>query len=157
MRLKLLLFSLALVVGGRLCAQSYGAMNSTMECIDVNLDGSLVLRVSGMGQMRPEAKRQACKNAVYNVMFRGVKTEDRNSRYARPLFFEANAAERHADFVEQFFRDGGDYTRFVHIGRYLGHKRVRIDKDRQRTRFVTVVVDYPQLETYLIGKNLIKK
>ena len=66
MKIKFLLLGLLLVCNWQLFAQSYGAPYASVECLNVELDGSITVRVTGFGRNRLDAKEQARKNAVYN-------------------------------------------------------------------------------------------
>ena len=46
---------------------------SSIKCIGVELDGSQTLRVLGYGRNRADAKEQAMKNAVWAVIFDGIR------------------------------------------------------------------------------------
>ena len=43
------------------------------ECLGVELDGSVTLRSWGTGRNRIDAVDQAKKNAVYHVLFKGIR------------------------------------------------------------------------------------
>lgn len=46
---------------------------SSIKCMGVELDGSQTLRVLGYGRNREDAKEQAMKNAVWAVVFDGIR------------------------------------------------------------------------------------
>ena len=46
---------------------------SSIKCMGVELDGSQTLRVLGYGRNRSDAKEQAMKNAVWAVVFDGIR------------------------------------------------------------------------------------
>lgn len=158
MKLRFLCVVLLVCAGLQsLSAQSYGAPYSDVSCLNVELDGSITLRVKGSGRNRADAMEQAKKNAVYNVIFKGVKTEDANSVLSRPLVFEVNAAEKHSSFLYRFFADGGDYAKFVSMqDRKIGTNKMALKK-AQAEWTTTVRVLRPQLEQYLIDNGIIKR
>ncbi|MBO4743830.1 MAG: hypothetical protein J5533_09395, partial [Bacteroidales bacterium] len=49
-----------------------GAFAQETECISKEMDGSLTLRVWGTGRNRTDALEQAKKQAVYEVLFKGI-------------------------------------------------------------------------------------
>lgn len=55
---------------------------------------------------REDAIEQACKNAVRDVLFKGVQTPE-NTILSRPLIREINAEEKYQYFFNPFFADGG--------------------------------------------------
>lgn len=157
MKLKLLFSCLALFWGWQVFAQSYGAPYSSVTCLNTELDGSITVRVTGAGRNRLDAKEQARKNAVYNVIFKGVKVEGRNSILSRPLVYEVNAEEKYADFMNIFFADGGKYLEFTSMDdrRALSNRKEKGGKQVEWS--ITLRVLRPQLRQYLIEQNIIKE
>ena len=74
---------------------SYHSFES--ECLGVELDGSETLRAWGRGKNRTDAIEQAKKNAVRDVLFKGVVAGSRECS-VRPLITEVNAQERYASY-----------------------------------------------------------
>lgn len=85
---------------------------ASVRCMGVELDGSQTLRVQGYGRNRSDAKEQAKKNAVWAVIFDGIR-DGVEGCDMRPLVTESNARERHEDYFNRFFTDGGDYKKYV--------------------------------------------
>ncbi|MDE5890694.1 MAG: hypothetical protein K2O58_01685 [Bacteroidales bacterium] len=156
MKIKSLFFALALICIVQVHAQSYGAPYSSIECIDVELDGSITVRVSGHGRNDIDAAEQAKKNAVYNVIFKGVKVEGSNSAISRPLILEVNAEEKYQEFTNIFFADSGEYSKFVSMAdrRWFTSKSKKSKKGKTWT--TTVRVLRPELQKYLKERNIIK-
>lgn len=154
MKLKLILLGIGLMSVLQLSAQSYGAPYTSVECLNVELDGSITVLVSGSGRYMADAKEQAKKNAVYNVIFKGVKTEDANSTVSKPLVYAVNPTEKYEDFINAFFADGGKYTDFVSMEdrRLTTAKRQR--KGAQVDWTLTVRVLRPELKQYLAEQNI---
>ena len=75
---------------------------SSIKCIGVELDGSQTLRVLGYGRNRADAKEQAMKNAVWAVIFDGIRDGVKGCN-TRPLVTEVNAKERYEDYFNIFF------------------------------------------------------
>lgn len=69
----------------------------------VELDGSQTLRVLGYGRNRSDAKEQAMKNAVWAVVFDGIR-EGVSGCNMRPLVTEVNARERYEDYFNVFLQ-----------------------------------------------------
>ena len=77
MKKKLILFLLAVTSVTTGMAQKtsvYAYTNNTLECLGTDLDGSQTIRVSGIGRTRAASREQCRKNAVWAVIFKGVKT-----------------------------------------------------------------------------------
>ncbi len=87
---------------------------SSIKCLGVELDGSQTLRVQGYGRNRADAKEQAMKNAVWAVIFDGVRDGVEGCNM-RPLVTEVNAKERYEDYFNLFFADNGEYKKYVSL------------------------------------------
>lgn len=87
---------------------------SSIKCLGVELDGSQTLRVQGYGRNRADAKEQAMKNAVWAVIFDGVRDGVEGCNM-RPLVTEVNAKERYEDYFNLFFADKGEYKKYVSL------------------------------------------
>ena len=82
------------------------------ECLNRELDGSETLRAWGSGRNRSDAIEQAKKNAVRDVLFKGIRNGNGGCS-TRPLITAVNAEEKYEDYFNSFFRDGGAYKNFV--------------------------------------------
>ena len=87
---------------------------SSIRCMGVELDGSQTLRVQGYGRNRLDAKEQAMKNAVWAVIFDGIRDGVEGCNM-RPLVTEVNAKERYEDYFNLFFSDNGEYKKYVSL------------------------------------------
>ncbi len=87
---------------------------SSIRCMGVELDGSQTLRVQGYGRNRSDAKEQAMKNAVWAVIFEGIRDGVEGCNM-RPLVTEVNAKERYEDYFNIFFADNGEYKKYVSL------------------------------------------
>lgn len=85
---------------------------TSIRCLGVELDGSQTLRVQGYGRNRTDAKEQAKKNAVWAVIFEGIRDGVQGCNN-RPLVTEVNAKERYEDYFNIFFADDGEYQKYV--------------------------------------------
>ena len=85
---------------------------TSIRCLGVELDGSQTLRVQGYGRNRTDAKEQAKKNAVWAVIFEGIRDGVQGCNN-RALVTEVNAKERYEDYFNIFFADDGEYQKYV--------------------------------------------
>lgn len=126
-----------------------------IECLGVELDGSQTLRASGVGRNRADAVEQAKKNAVYAVIFKGIRV-GRQGCDTRPLINESNAREKYEEYFDIFFADGGEYTKYTSARDEKNwskrHSKTRTDA----TYFVTVRVLRSQLKARLKSDNVLK-
>lgn len=111
-KLLTIVLSVFLLTTTDISAQVFG--RETVKCIGVELDGSVTLRVHGYGRNRADAKEQAMKNAVWAIIFNGVRDGVQGSPI-RPLVTEVNAHERYADYFNIFFTDNGEYKNYISL------------------------------------------
>lgn len=106
-----LLFSIAMLTTS--CHRKFnGSYSFETECLGVELDGSQTLKAWGTGSVRWDAIEQAKKNAVRDVLFKGI-SKGKSECNIKPILFEVNAQERHEEYFNKFFADNGPYTAFV--------------------------------------------
>lgn len=82
------------------------------ECMGSELDGSYTVRSWGYGRYVKDAKEQAKKTAVYDIIFKGVST-GRDGCEQKPMLLEVNAETKYKDYFSHFFTDGGEYLKYV--------------------------------------------
>lgn len=129
---------------------------SSIKCMGVELDGSQTLRVLGYGRNRSDAKEQAMKNAVWTVVFDGIR-EGVSGCNMRPLVTEVNARERYEDYFNVFFADGGEYKKYVTL-RDTKKRSANKSKDKVGYSYeMTIRVLRSQLKARLKADNVIDK
>lgn len=82
------------------------------ECLGTEMDGSLTVKAWGNGRNRSDAIEQARKNAINDVIFKGI-TEGTGGCNFRPVVGEVNARQKYEGYFNVFFRDKGDFQHFV--------------------------------------------
>lgn len=82
------------------------------ECLGVEGDGSHTLKAWGKGSSKADALAQAKKNAVKDILFKGV-SKGKSDCTVRPLIVEVNAEQKHQDYFFAFFADNGAYKKFI--------------------------------------------
>ena len=83
------------------------------ECMGIELDGSQTLKAWGLGRNRPDAVEQAKKNAIRDILFKGINN-GKTECFVKPLLFEVNCQEKHEEYFNKFFADkGGEYKNFI--------------------------------------------
>ncbi len=125
-------------------------------CLGVELDGSQTVRSFGIGRNENDARQQAQKNAINAVIFTGIRSGVDGCN-TKPLIFEVNAREKYESFFNDFFKDGGDYTKFVS---YRDTKSASAQRSRTNAQFkisLALRIDRAGLKEYLIKNNIIKK
>lgn len=136
---------------------SYAQKFDEPVCISQELDGTLTIMSWGEGRNRADAKEQAKKNAVYAVLFQGIRAG--NDGYnMRPVITEVNARERYSDYFDIFFMDGGTYKTYVSVAdtRWGSTKRVRNHNHNQVKYRMTVRLMVPALKKRMIEDGILK-
>jgi hypothetical protein len=125
------LFFFCSVIGFAQRQQKKIAGNYTyeIECMGVEMDGSQTLKTWGSGKNRVDAVEQAKKNAVRDVLFKGI-LKGKSECNQKPVIFEVNAQEKYEDYFNKFFADDGAYKDFISMkDESLGPK---ITKDKKK-------------------------
>ena len=104
-------------------------LSDIVECMGVELDGSQTLRVSGTGRNKADAIEQAKKNAVREVIFKGIR-QGKQGCNMRPIVNEVNAEERYEEYFNIFFADGGEYRKYISMADERNNSR---DKTQAKT------------------------
>lgn len=126
-----------------------------VECLGVELDGSQTLRSMGSGNTKSDAVEQAKKNAVWAVIFDGIR-QGKAGCDMRPLLNEANAREKYEEYFNIFFADGGEYKKYVSM-----EDQKRRSKDKSKNKYyknytITVRVLRSELKARLKQDNVLK-
>ncbi len=127
------------------------------QCLGVEEDGTQTLRAWGFGKKKKDAVEQAMKNAVRDVLFKGIK-EGMDGCNLRPMMTEVNARERHAAYFNKFFADGGKYKSFVSLKDENKKKSRESVQSSLGTRWsVTVRILCPKLREQLVKDKIISQ
>lgn len=127
---------------------------TSVRCLGVELDGSQTLRVQGYGRNRSDAKEQAMKNAVWAVIFDGIRDGVEGCNL-RPLVTEVNAKERYEDYFNIFFMDNGEYKKYVSLRDTRRMSRGRAKDKVGYSYDLTVRVLRAELKARLKADNVI--
>lgn len=135
-----------------------GNYNFKTECLGLELDGSQTLKAWGNGRNRSDAVEQAKKNAVNDVLFKGIY-EGKQDCDKRPVVLEVNGREKHEKYFNVFFADGGEYKNFVSLKDERILQKVSRDRKGGResvTHGFVVRVLRSELKQKLISDGIIK-
>lgn len=124
------------------------------ECMGSEMDGSVVLRAWGQCHSRSAAMEQAKKQAVYDVIFEGVRKGQCNFK---PLLFEVNAREKYQAYFDKFFSKGGDYEQFLKMDATKMGSGVKAESKTRDSYALVVRVLRADLEKKLIADNILEK
>ncbi len=133
---------------------SYAYSSFKTECLGSELDGTVLLRTWGKGTSKAAAIEQARKNAVKDVLFKGI-TDGSAECNKRPLIMEVNAQEKYEYYFNQFFAEGGAYTKYV-VANEKRTSRIAAKSSSLENWGVVVSVDRAALRQRLVEDNIIK-
>lgn len=160
---KLLIATLFTIPAIRIYGQTNAAAYSTynVECLGVELDGSQTLRAWGLGKNKKDAVEQAQKEAVRTVIFKGIH-EGISGCNTKPIIFEVNAEEKYEDYFNAFFKDGGEYLKYVSMEDEKKDGPFKKDKDKEKSQHfvkygITVRVLRSELKQRLETDNILPK
>jgi hypothetical protein len=91
-----------------------GNYNYKTECMGSEHDGSITVKAWGNGRSTSDALEQAKKNAVYDVVFKGI-VEGQGTCSRIPLLPAGNARIKNESYFNSFFRDGGEFLNYVSL------------------------------------------
>ena len=127
----------------------------SIMCLGTELDGSQTLRAWGKGKNRADAIEQAQKNAVRDVIFKGINSGSDECN-TKPIIFEVNAQEKYEYYFNVFFADGGEYKKYVSSKDENMTSRMVAKSNTQENWSVVVRVDRSGLRNRLINDGIIK-
>ena len=133
----------------------YSYVNFETECLGTNMDGTMRLRAWGSGPTRAAAIENAKRNAIRDVIFKGIK-KGSGEFNRNPLTYEVNAQERYEDYFNAFFADGGAYTLYSSLADETLTSRSKAKSKVQQSYGVVVTVNRAALQQRLIDDNVIK-
>jgi len=123
------------------------------ECYGSELDGSITVKAWGNGRNQSDAVEQAKKNAVRDVIFKGIQNGKSDCSRA-PLLLEPDAQRRYQDYFFGFFADNGEYKNYVSLKDERIFDKVKRDKKKARESVTNGLV--VRVLVYDIKKKLIK-
>lgn len=119
-------------------------------------DNSVIVCVWSYSKDVNTARKQATKNAVHGLIFKGAAGNSDASKRAKalkPLVSDPSLEQQHEAFFKSFFADGGEYSRYVSVvsnGKAGG--TVKVGKEYKVA--VYVAVQYDQLRKRLADEGL---
>jgi hypothetical protein len=136
-----------------------GNYNFETECYGAELDGSITVKAWGNGRNRFDAVEQAKKNAIRDVIFKGVHN-GKSDCDRSPILLEPNAQERYKDYFYDFFADNGSYKNFISLKDERIFDKINRDKKKAResvTNGIVLRILVYKIKKKLIEDSIIKK
>ena len=115
----------------------------------------LTVRAWGLGPTTKDARLQARKQAVRDIIFKGVNIPG-NAILSKPLITENNAEQKYHSFFSAFFSDNGEWQLFVSAQDDMSNKSEKEKSTWQIKESVTVRVNRDDLKNYLLEKGILK-
>jgi hypothetical protein len=123
------------------------------ECLGVNGDGSQNLKAWGNGRNKYEAVEQAKKNALRDILFKGI-LNGKSDCDPKPLVTEVNATVKYESYFNNFFFEGGDYQLYV---QQLENPLERVYPDRSTVTFSVILkVQKSELKQRMITDGILQ-
>lgn len=113
------------------------------------------LRVWGKGNNKAEALERAKKNALKDIIFKGI-TAGNGGCKTRPLLSVPNAEEKYEQYFNTFFSNGGAWNKYVRIDEKRGSRKVSKNTEIENWE-TTVEVNLSKLEIRLMEDNVLNK
>lgn len=130
--------------------------NNKFETQCLGTDGEYqILRVWGKGINKAEALERAKKNALRDVIFKGI-TAGNGGCKTRPILPVANAEEKYEKYFNAFFANGGAWNKYVRLDEKRGSRKVSKSSEIENWQ-TTVEVNVAELENRLISDNVLNK
>ncbi len=139
---------------GQKSSQAYYDFSS--KIIATELDGSYTIRAFGRARNAVDAYEQAQKQAVRDVIFKGVASATSQVKPLKALLLEVNAEEKYEDYFNVFFVDNGEYTKYITKKERRLWSSEFARTDIQSTAEVTVCVHRTELKQKLIQDGILK-
>ncbi len=127
------------------------------ECVSTEMDGSETVKAYGTGKGRIDATNQAKKNAVNDILFKGI-IDGKGGCSVKPLLNEANVREKHEDYFNAFFADDGGYEKFIVLNDASAEQRYFKDvkySDKEVTYGLIIQVLRPALKKKMIEDKIL--
>ena len=128
-----------------------------MESVGVGRQGSAQLKVWSYSKFPETGKEQSKKNAIHGVCFRGYQGDGRTQ--GKDKMVTAENELKFEKFFTAFFKDGGEYLRFVQFtgdGEIGMGDLIKVGKKQFKVG-VVVKVDFPGLRAYFEEQGIVAK
>lgn len=120
--------------------------NSSFECVGLTDKGECIVSATGIGSNTSSISSVAQKNAIYALLFDGIKGNEENRvKDLLPMIVDKNTFNTKIDYFTPFFSTNGKYLQFIKPMPGALPKTIRTKSG------------YKVTTTYLIDKNALRK
>lgn len=129
---------------------SYSSVETTAIAAESN--GTYVIRVQGKGTTRSMAYDNARRQAVHDVIFKGIHTSYGDHKMIHPLINDPRMEQKEETFFNSFFSEKGEYLDYIE-----STKEDKIQNSNENTKSVilNVIVRRDKLKEMLRNKGFI--
>lgn len=147
---------MAMVVAGCGARKSQAYYDYDSKLIAAHGDGSYTIRAWGRSRNATMSYDVAQKQALEDVLFKGVRAQSSNLTDLKPLIMEVNGRERYEEYFNAFFSDEKNWKPFVSMKdrRTMTSRYQRTDA--QTLAQVTVLVYRAALKEKLTQDGILK-
>lgn len=124
MRTRIFIFAICTLLVTNVFAQKKKAENETLEfryeaeaTTGQAVQGYVLLKVYTYSKDKNVALTLAGRNAVHAVLFKGCADNNDNARIkgTKPIISNVNAYEENKKFFEEFFKESGNYQKYIQL------------------------------------------
>ena len=123
-------------------------------CVGANPDGSQRVKGYGKAASKAEAIEMAKKNALKDVIFKGIRGGSQGCE-VKSVIFDPNLEQTRSDYFNKFFSTGGDYTKFVSTEGEATASQEKKEAGKDVTFGVVMTVNRNALRQKLIDDKLL--
>ena len=153
----LILFSSILTYSQKSQKKNAGNYAYEVECMGIEMDGSVTVKAFGKGRNRADAVEQAKKEAINTILFKGLKN-GRSECGIVPLLNEPNIREKKEEYFNLFFKDNGEYQKYVSNADESLFKKEKLKARDGDVVFGFIIrVQKSELKSKLITDNILIK
>lgn len=124
-----------------------------IEQVKCGSSSEVMLIVYSFSKKPHIAEEQTKKNAIHACIYKGIPVGEECAE-KKPLYDNANTNTEADAFLDDFFKDGGDYMRYVAVTNKAMTKTIKMKKEYKVGVYVTV--QYANLRSYLEKKGIRK-
>lgn len=130
----------------RMVSTQISSNNSTFECVGLTDKGECMVSATGTGSDTSSISSVVLKNAIYALLFDGIKGNEENRvKDLPPMIADKNTFNTKTEYLTPFFSTNGKYLQFIKPMPGALPKTIRTKSG------------YKVTTTYLIDKNALRK
>lgn len=135
--------------------KSQASYDYKSKVLSANYDGTYAIRTQVRARNAAIAFTDAQRKVVNEVIFDGVEAGSNGVEALKPLVFDKDAREKHEDYFNAFFRDGGDWTKYASLKDKRTATTTYKRNGKQMVETVTVSIDRASLKKRLQEDGII--